>query len=194
MIKFIIKLVTRIVAGIVSKILMLIFAAYFCVSLLYFSLYRSADFEYVDGNTAEYLMTVVSQPVVDIFGNGKVGRSYNWETLDKSSKVAKASIQIPVTSDQSIVDSYNYYFNDLNSAVLAPANYQGDWRLVVEWQGEEGLQRQVSNISSDKNKAIQNTNGKKSVMVYGLDQNDSAITLKVLRYASPEELDDIILL
>jgi hypothetical protein len=182
------KFVSKLIIGIVGLVI--------TVMIGYMALYRSTQYSIKDVSVFEQVAAFATQPLVDVFGNTRVGREY---TIVEQTGIllTKSEFKRTTVNPGTInIDSgaLSEFTDAQPAAVLKPKTYTGEWHLGYCTKNiSSKLTCYYSKVITTKEIAFQNRT-QNSVEVFGLDTNNQVIDVQVTGYVAPNKLGSAILI
>jgi hypothetical protein len=144
--------------------------------------------------------TVLLQPIMELFANGKVTHFYDYKALPLQ--------DVPVIAPAKIIPSkpmIRNFNNDLQShfinlfadlglvqeaAIIAPIDYSGSWSLAFCQDKENSTT--VCQVSRIKHRGQVKILVDGNSIIWGLDENGKWVQLQVVKYINRKDRQDIL--
>lgn len=188
------------------KVILLFSVIYFSICLAYFELYKNNEFDYQTNNFSSLAKVWVSQPIVDLLGNGMVSRSHDWSQvcssrLEDNFCLPQDTSMIDISSwDKNAVqnvvfkNSWKNYFNREKAVPLFAALDQNvQWSITYCATRTEVISCYRSNILSSGDKAMLMYSDWDNIKVWGVDKNGKNIQLEFRGFAETKNIGNAIL-
>lgn len=198
--RFLLNFVLGIFKMLFLQLLSLVIILYIIGSFIYFEAVVKSDIQYESTNGVEYFGTVLTQPAVDVFGNGKVGREWNRKGYNKID--LKENIELKNFGEYkeqvarySSFDDNPYFTKNANTVSFGAVDYDGKWALLAcSIEADEPCSRYV--IYSSRPKAIIiNVDEVESYNFLGISIDGKEIQLEAFGVKEVKDLsNDVILL
>lgn len=136
----------------------------------------------------------LTQPLIDVLGNGKIGRGSVYETRPVSLNEQQKLIEMNWPDNSAVSEGLDRYRSQAIAAVLAPSIRDSKWRLGYCYKPTMTItQCWVSTMAVSGVQAIQN-NGGLVDCVFGVNEKGEIIDVRFEYFATPVELGSIPLL
>lgn len=183
--------------GFVTKIFVAYLTIYIGVCVGY-AAFNPAKYEYRDFNWLEYTGTVLMQPTMDIFGDGKVSHWYDWNSIgsEKINQTVEAATIYGKNSPQRDYEK-NLTLNNMvatlnkidEAAIVEPKNHSGEWSLVFCTEDKK-ICKESNILVTGKVKILVDGN----VYLWGLDEKGDTIPVIVKEYIDRSNEEELILI